>query len=878
MSYRLHARCACSGLGAPFALAGTTRKYERSRPYTIRHLFLDLTLDVPKKSVHGTATLDFERLAHDAEKLVLDAVGFELARVELVGAQDATSADYEYDGDRLSVDVKGKRRGKLRVTYRATPKRGLYFLAPDAQVKDRPRQVWSQCQDEDARHWFPCLDKPHVKMTSELRVAVPAGWVALSNGEPRPVEKPKKKGAAWTYHFTLNQPHPSYLVTLAAGELAVVEGRAAELGRRKIPVAYYVPPKRTRDVARSLGDTPRMIELFSERTGVAYPWSRYSQVVVSDFIFGGMENTTATTLYEHVLLDERAALDVSSHDLVAHELAHQWFGDFVTCRDWSHGWLNEGFATYFEHVEREARLGRDEYDYGVASDLEAYLGEANGRYQRPIVCREYREPIDLFDRHLYEKGGLVLHMLRRELADDVFWDGVRLYLERHAHGIVETNDLMRAFEEASGKSLERFFDQWVYRPGHPELRVKIGWDDGLLTVEVKQKQKGNDVAVFDFPLEVLVKTKSGTLERHAKRVTEAADTLVVRLPERPRFVVFNPDQSVVGNIALEAPADFLRHQLAEGPSAHARWSAARSLAERDDPPSVDALGAALANADNAWMVRAEAARALGRVRSEAAFERLAAHAADAHPKVRRVVAEALGAFRTRAAAELLRDLARGDRSYLVAADAARSLGRTRQPGVMRDLLAVVDRPSWADSQRAGALEGLAQLRDEAAVPHVVERARYGVPTRGRRAAVAALASLSDSRETRRTLEDLLEDNDPHFRIAVVDALMTLGDAKARGALRHALDRELDGRVARRLREALRDIGEAGSTERKRLGDELEALRGELTELKTRFAKLEGKHSGGEHKSAAKKPSARAKPAPHAKPAARGKRRRTPPTP
>jgi aminopeptidase N len=855
MSYRLHARCACSGLAAPFALAGTTRQYERSRPFTLRHLFLDLALDVPKKSVEGSATLDFERLAGDAERLVLDAVGFEIERVELLNGDDASPAAYDYDGDRLMVSVDGKRRGKLRVTYRATPKRGLYFLEPDEKVKDRPRQVWSQCQDEDARHWFPCLDKPHVKMTSEIRVAVPPRWVALSNGEPRPVAKGKR---AWTYQFALNQPHPAYLVTLVAGELAVVEGRAAELGRRKVPVLYFVPPARKGDVSRSLGETPRMIELFSERTGVAFPWSRYSQVVVSDFIFGGMENTTATTLYEHVLLDERAGLDVSSHDLVAHELAHQWFGDFVTCRDWSHGWLNEGFATYFEHIEREARLGRDEYDYGVAGDLEAYLGEANGRYMRPIVCRDYQAPIDLFDRHLYEKGGLVLHMLRRKLGDDAFWDGVRLYLERHAHGIVETNDLMRALEEASGKSLERFFDQWVYRPGHPDLRVKIGWDDGLLTVEVKQKQKTGDVAVFAFPLDVLVKTKGGAVERHEKRVTEAADTLVVRLPERPRYVVFNPDQSVVGNISVEAPADFWRHQLAEGPSAYARWSAARSLAERDDPTTLRALGDALADADNAWMVRAEAAKALAHARSDAAFETLRRSAKDKHPKVRRAVAEALGAFRTKASADVLRAIAKADRSYLVAADAARSLGRTRQPGTLRDLIALAKRPSWADTQRAGALDGLARLRDEEAVPAVIEQSRYGVPTRGRRAAVTALAALSDSRVTRRHLEDLLDDADPHFRITVVDALVTLGDSRARASLRRALEHELDGRVVRRLREALRDIGETGSSERKRLGDDLENLRGELGELKTRLAKMEVKRGAG-HEALAKpsKPKRRA---------------------
>jgi aminopeptidase N len=850
-SHRLHARCACSSLASPFPLTGTTRQYERSRPFNVRHLFLDIALDLEKRAVRGAATLDYERLAPTATEIELDAVGFDIERVELGRDGKFKSADYDYDGDRLTVRGLLDASGKVRVVYSAVPQRGLYFLGPDRKVRDRPRQVWSQCQDEDARHWFPCLDKPHVKMTTELRVEVPAGWVALSNGEPRPVARPRGKQSA-VYHFVLDRPHPAYLVTLVAGEFAVIKDRSARLGRRNVPIEYFVPPRRKGDAKRSLGETPRMLELFSELTGVAFPWSRYSQVVVSDFIFGGMENTTATTLYEHVLLDQRAAVDVSSHDLVAHELAHQWFGDYVTCRDWSHGWLNEGFATFFEHVEREARLGRDEYDWGIANDLDAYLGEAHGRYARPIVCRDYQAPIDLFDRHLYEKGGLVLHMLRRELGDELFWRGVGLYLDRHAHGIVETNDLMRAFEEVSGSSLERFFDHWVYRPGHPELRVKIAWEDGLLSVQLRQKQKGADVATFAFPFEILVHKKSGETELHRKQVTEAHDTLVVRLAERPSFVVFDPELRVAASVVLEAPSDMLRHQLAEGSSACARWTAARALAKRDDPASVRALGTALARESEAWMVRGEAARALGKIKSEAAFELLAKASRTRQPKVRRVVASALGAFRTPHAARLLAGLARRDKSYLVAADAARALGRTREPSAFRDLLAVIDKPSWADSQRAGAIEGLANLRNDEAVSHVMARSHYGVPTRGRRAAVAALATLSDSRKVREHLEDLLEDRDPHFRIAVVDALSVLGDPKARGKLRRALENELDGRVTRRIREVLRDLPEAGTTERKRLSDEIETLRGELQELKTRVAKFEGgreKKDAVEHKKA-----------------------------
>jgi aminopeptidase N len=857
MPSRLHARCACSGLVAPFVLSGTSRQYERSRPFTVRHLFLDLTLDIAKRSVHGSATLDIERLAPKADTVSLDAVGFELESVELASGRAFRPAEYDYDGDRILVrGLSGIARGRLRVSYRATPARGLYFLAPDAKVKDRPRQVWSQCQDEDARYWFPCLDKPHVKMTSEIRVAVPSGWVALSNGEPRAVEKPRGK-RHWTYHFVLDKPHPAYLVTLVAGEFAIVKDRAATVDGRKVPVSYFVPKKRTADVKRSLGETPRMIELFSKRTGVPFPWSRYSQVVVSDFIFGGMENTTATTLYEHVLLDARAGIDGSSEDLVAHELAHQWFGDFVTCRDWSHGWLNEGFATYLEHVEREDRLGRDEYDYGIVGDLGDYLGEAGGRYQRPIVCRDYRAPIELFDRHLYQKGGLVLHQLRRRLGADTFWRGIKLYLQRHAHGIVETNDLMRALEEVSGSSLERFFDQWVYRPGHPELKVKVSYEDGILFVEAKQKQKGQDVATFEYPLTVLVKTADGRLERHEREVTEATAALTLRLEKRPVFVVVNPDLDVVGDIKLEVPADMLKNQLADGPSAHARWTAAEALGRRDDPPTVRALARALGTEAEAWMVRFEAARALGRIRSEAALEALIAATRAKHPKVRRAVASALGRFSKPAAARALTGLARRDRSYLVAADAARALGRTKQPGARKQLLAVLDAPSWADSRRAGALDGLAGLRDEDAVPAVIERTRYGIPSRGRRAAVLALAALSSSRRAREHLETLLDDQDPHFRNAVVDAIATLGDPRARGALRSALDRELDGRVARRIREVLRDIGDSGSADRKRLGDELETLRGELAELRGRIASVEAKRPPAPAKS--RKPKARARP-------------------
>jgi len=842
LAQRLHSGCACSSAGSPFALAGTERKYERSRPFRIPHLSLDLALDFETKSVSGSATLDFERVAADAAELELDAVGFELESVQLNTGKAFVDTPFDYDGDTLTVRGLGHAdAGKILVRYRATPRRGMYFLEPDAKVKHRPKQVWTQCQDEDARHFIPCHDKPHVKMTSELRVSVPNGFVALSNGElidsQTPTAATKKP---WKYHFRLDKPHPSYLLTLVAGNFAIIDDRPADLGKSKqVPVRYYVPPTRKKDTARSFGETPRMIELFSRLTGVPFPWQRYSQIVVSDFIFGGMENTTATTMYEHVLLDERAVLDITSNDLVAHELAHQWFGDFVTCRDWSHAWLNEGFATFMEHVEREDRIGRDEYDYGVSSDNDTYLHEASARYSRPIVCRDYAEPIDLFDRHLYEKGGLVLHMLRRELGDEAFWAGVRDYLEAHAYGVVETNDLQRALEKVSGRSLERFFDSWVYRPGHPELKVKVSWDDGLLSIAVKQAQKLGDTAEFHFELEVEVGTRAGATSRHKKSVTSASDTLVIQLPERPAFVAFDPDLRVVGDLTFDAPSDMLRAQMASATRAISRARAAEALSRRDDPPTIAALAKSLANKQEAWMVRAEAARALGKIRSKEAFSVLAGQASVDQPKVRRAVASALGNFKTAEAAKVLEKRAKSDPSYLVEAESVRALGRTRQGDALPVILSVLDRHSWAEVSRAGALDALAALRDERALPEVLKRTEYGFPTRARRAAIAALASISEGRKVREHLEDLLDDKDPHLKIDVVAALQSLADPKSRGALHRAKERELDGRVVRRLREALRDMGEHKSVaERKRLSDELDNVRGEVSELKARLSKLE----------------------------------------
>jgi aminopeptidase N len=853
--HRLHARCGCASIGSsehlataaagrPFALPTSTRHFERDRPFRVEHLALDIALDVPARAVHGKATLDVRRVDPAATELALDALGFDVSELTL----DGKKASYRYDGRVLRIDVAaGRDAARVSVTYRATPRKGLYFLEPDEHVPTRPRQVWSQCQEEDARYWFPCHDSPHVKMTTELTVHVPTGWYALSNGALVSSSKPKDGPAV--FHWKMSEPHPSYLMTLAAGEFAEIVD-TVKVGDREVPVTYLVPRGREDDARRTFANTPAMVKHFSDITGVPYPWNKYAQIVVADFIFGGMENTTATTMYEHILLDERAALDISSDDLIAHELAHQWFGDYVTCRAWYEGWLNEGFATFFEHVWREKKLGRDEYELGLKVDLDAYVGEAHGRYRRAVVTQDYDSALDLFDRHLYEKGGLVLHALRIELGDALFWKGVRAYLASHARGVVETRDLQRAMEEVSGRSLGRFFEQGIYKPGHPEMDVDVSWDKGVLTVATKQTQATTDgvPACFELTLDLDVGS-----ERHSVRVTEKQQSFAIPAAHRPPFVVVDPQARIVGEVRVRQPADMLREQLVKAPTARGRWLAAQGLAKMDDTLSIDALAGALADEKQFWGTRAECAVSLGRIRARECFQALQGAAGTAHPKVRRAVVEALGAFRTTEAMEAIKPHALRDDSYLVEGEAARALGRTRQTAAFDTLVDLLERASWFDVVRAGAIDGLAALRDERALPYLSARTRYGHPTRARRAAISALPKLASDRKTRESLEALLDDSDPVLRIDVVRALGEIGDGKARPALRDRLEIDLDARVRRRIREVVRDIGEPKRMA-EGLREELDRLQGEHLELKARLAKLEAKLGGGPATAAEKKKS------------------------
>ncbi|NVB78806.1 MAG: M1 family metallopeptidase, partial [Kofleriaceae bacterium] len=690
-----------------FAFPGTRARYAPDRVIDIEHIALAIEVDPAKRAVAGTATLRGMVIAPQTKTVELDAVELTIDKV----AANGKPATFRHDGKKLRVELPSPLATgaelTLAIDYKGAPRRGLYFVGPDEGYPDKPSQVWTQGQDEDSRYWFPCFDAPIEKATSEVTVTVPANLFALSNGV---LVSDKTSGNKRTLHWRLDVPHSCYLVTLAVGDFGTIETTW-----RDTPVVYYVERGREAEAERTLERTPQMLELFSNKFGVPYPYPRYAQVFVADFIFGGMENTSATTLTDTVLIDERAAIDYDIDALVAHELAHQWFGDLVTCRDWGEGWLNEGFATYAEYIWREHHEGRDAADLELEEWADSYFGEDANRYRRTIATKLFDEPIDIFDHHLYEKGGRVLHMLRHVLGDELFFKSLAHYLGKHRHGLVESRDLARAFEDVTGKVVDWFFSQWVIDgAGHPELDVSMRFDPdtsiATITIEQTQKVEGR-TPLFRLPTKMRFRIGDKPDDVDVPiEIVEQKQVFHIKLEGEPTQAIFDPGRVLLAARRIDKPESVWVAELAGATLALDRAAAAQALAKRGGPNAEQALSAALEK-DKFWAVRGTAAQGLGMLRTETARDRLVRRLkVEVNPRARRSIARALGEFvhDQAAAAALASVVEKGDASYFVEAEACLALGRTRASRASELLRHAATRESFTDVIRQHAYRGLAE--------------------------------------------------------------------------------------------------------------------------------------------------------------------------
>ena len=793
----------------------------RDRTYDVQHLKLDIAFDHAEGSVIGTTTTTLAPINDGLSRVVFDAVDLSIesvslavdVAVEAVSRKGNRPLTYTVENGQLIIDLDQPYPSgetiTLQVAYHARPRMGLYFVRPDEAYPDKPWQIWSQGETEESRYWFPCYDFPNDRMTSEMVVTVPDSQMAISNGELLEVRRNEDDGTV-TYHWRENVPHVTYLVSVVVGEFVELQDEW-----EGIPVLYYVEPKYKDKVTRSFAKTPDMIDFFSEMIGIRYPYEKYAQTTIADFMWGGMENISATTLTENTLHDERAHLDVSSDGLVAHELAHQWWGDLLTTKNWNHIWLNEAFATYFDALYVEHDKGRQEFILKLESDRRAYFAEDANRYRRPIVTNRYEDPEEMFDRHTYQKGALVLHMIRTLLGDELWWKAIRHYARTHTGQTVETNDFKQAIEDATGRSLEWFFDQWVYHGGHPEYEVSWKWSrkNQAVALEVKQVQAVDEVTpLFRMPVEVAVTGEFGT-ETFSIQVDEAGETFYLPVPAKPLRVEFDPNDQVLKELTFPKHKKELLDQLAHSGDV-GRMRAAGWLVEYADSKVTEALGKALRQ-DPFRGVRAQAARALGEIKTSAARDALLAGLRDEHAHVRRAVISALGNYIGDAqVAAALENVFRSDSSYFARAEAVKSIARLGALNAYDLCTEALEAASHQEVIRGAALSGLATLKDPRGVDQALKWSDYGQPSRARIEAISALAGLAAHaprrrKEIRERLVALLEDPQFRVRLAAIDALGKLGDPKTLKALEASLEREVHFRHRDRARKAISKVRRKG---------------------------------------------------------------------
>ncbi len=756
------------------------RKYARDRRVDVLHLKLDVTPDFVKRTVSGTATMKFKPIALPLAKLELDAVDLNIVEVKAEGAK---VAEHEVTNEKLIVTfasaIAPDAEVTLTVKYSAQPEHGLYFRTPEMGYKAGDTQVWSQGEAELHRFWFPSYDYPNERFTSEVICHVPKGMQVVSNGTLQS-EKPGAVDLV-TFHWLQNQPHVNYLIALAAGHFHKLEDKAG-----KLPLAMLVPPSHAAQAANAFTDTRKIIEFYQKEIGVPFAWDKYWQVYCLDFLAGGMENTSCTFEAADLLFNADTEELRTLHRLDAHETAHQWFGDLVTCRDWAHLWLNEGFASYYTILYEEQKLGTDAMKYSLWLEAQEVFG-ANDT--RPIVWRDYGDPMQQFDNRAYPKGAWVLHMLRSQLGPDLFRRCIKTYLERHRSGIVSTDDLQDVVEEVSGLSFDQFFDQWLHHGGVPELKVDHAWDSNakLAKITVRQTQKlSAQVRLFRVPLPVSFKV-AGQKEpiRFTMDVSKEVEDFHFTLPAQPELVRIDPDFTVLAKISFTPPGPMLDKQLES--DLIGRLMAVRTL----DRKHIAKLGQILRD-DKFHAVRSEAAKVLAKLgEPEARVELIAGSANQKHAATRKAVVQALASLHTPESRETLWKMAQSEKNPAILATIIETWGaRPGESAVSEALKKHLAASSYQSSLELAAIKTLRAQDDESAVPAVLARLQQPHELRGRDASAAfeALAFLArrPTNPNRDAVRDFLAEklSDPRrdWRVAAAKALGTLRDPKALGLL------------------------------------------------------------------------------------------------
>lgn len=659
-----------------------------TRVNDLLHTKLEVSFDWDSTYLYGKAFLTFKPYFYNTDSLTVDAKGFQIHQVAMLDeVGNKSPLEYSYDSSYLRIDL-GKTYSRndtfeIFIDYTAMPNKldaggsaaitsdkGLYFINPDGSDPNKPRQIWTQGETEASSCWFPTIDSPNEKTTQEIFITVDSAFKTLSNGTL--MFQTENADGTRTDFWKQKLPHAPYLFMMAIGDFAIVEDKW-----RDIPVNYYVEPKYEEFAKDIYPNTPEMIEFFSKQLNYDYPWDKYHQVVVRDYVSGAMENTGAVIYGEFVQGNDRYLIDNSGEDIVAHELFHHWFGDLVTCESWANLPLNEAFATYGEYLWNEFKYGKDEADYKGYNDLRVYLQTAR-MSKEELIRFDYGHRMEMFDAHSYQKGGRVLHVLRNYVGDEAFFAALNHYLKTNEYKPVEIHHLRLAFEEVTGEDLNWFFNQWFLSAGHPVLEVEKEYIDSLnlLRVHVKQTQEGDNVpAVFRLPTKIEILQANTLIYEKNIVVDQREQTFEFEFDGEPLLVNFDANKSLLAEIDQDFDVEEAAMLYKHGGEFLDRYFALQALKREKDSLALETIKKALN--DKHWKIRSyaiEGIRNLAKSEVEETLAKLQEMAKeDEKSNVRAEAIRALNKyFEDEVSVDLLKN-ATEDRSYLVVASALNAL-------------------------------------------------------------------------------------------------------------------------------------------------------------------------------------------------------------
>jgi aminopeptidase N len=822
-----------------FYLPESSPHYPPQRDFRTSHVRIELDLDFERQAAQGACTLTVEPIRPELRQIRLDATQLNIRKVTV----DGKPTDFEYDNLHLLVPIMpGEGQRSIMVDYSFAQHNGVHFVGPDKEYPDKELQAWTHGEADNSRYWFPCHDRPDEKSTSETVITVPKGMRVISNGK---LLSTTENGPKVTFHWREDTPHSMYLTSFVAGKFSVVEQEA-----NGVRLSYNFPEKKRADILRYFGETPKMIEVFEELTGVKYPYEKYDQTTVEEFHFGGMENLNATTLAMNYYPDAASEEDFQTTyaspflnpvSLVAHELSHQWFGDLVTCADWPHAWLNEGFATYFQALYLERTRGVDTMRWDMEARAENYFEEDGTHHRRPVVDRNYVWIDDVFDYTTYDKGASMLHLLRYYMGDAAFFGGVTEYLKSHSFSVADSHDFLKVMEKTSGLALEELFEQSFFKPGYPEFEIEYSFDDSnsTATLHVRQVQSlDGGTPVFKLPCEFVFYVKNEP-KTYRVWIDSADQTLSFPLAERPTIVEFDPKRWLLKKIRFEKSLDLLLAQLQGSVEAWSRAEAARDLGKMKSDGAIPGLKNA-ATKEQFWDVRACALLAIGEIGTKDALKALLEVGIPKNRRVRRAMAAALGNFKDESARGVILSLLKTDESPYVRCEAALSLAKCWPEGALPHLRDAMLVHSPNETLAEACLDAMGKIKNEEVNGIVKECIPYGKPTRVRIGALKAIkgrGKIADDEVS--VLRDiLLHDKEFRVRVYLVDyVIRPLGDMRFLEVLKEASSEDPDHRVKRSALETYHEFlaGAEHSGTISKLRDEVEELKEENRRLAAKLA-------------------------------------------